>query len=272
MNDIVQAEEIQVLDTASLATVTRSEIETQLAAAEKRPRVISKFFEDVKTIACSNPKVAESTFYRLRRSGKTIEGPSVRLAEIVASRYRNLRVGGRVVEINDSHVVAEGVCHDLETNTSVQTETRRRIKDRNGRRYNEDMIATTAQAAVSIAVRNAVFRVVPRALIDPLLDDCKKAALGKGTVEEQRAKAMAHFEKLGRGEADVLRYLGRRRIEDVDVEDILTLRGVAQAVKDGETSLEAEFAPRSDDVAPESDALASAVAEADAEAGEPEAG
>lgn len=244
----INTNEISILDTAALATITRSEIESQLAAAEKRPRVISKFLDEVQSIACVNQKVASSAFYRLKRKGKNgkeqiIEGASVRLAEIVASRYRNLRVGGRVVEINATHVVAEGVCHDLETNLSVQTESRRSIMGKYGR-YSEDMITVTAQAAVSIAVRNAILRVVPRALIDPIVDSCKQAALGKGTIEQKRASALEHFAELGATEAELLAYLGRRRVEDLGVEDLLTLRGLATAIRDGETTLQAELRPQ----------------------------
>lgn len=266
MSTATASNEIEILDTAALATVTKSEIETQLAAAERRPRVISKFLDEVQSIACVSEKVAQSAFYRLKRNqdGREvfIEGPSVRLAEIVASRYRNLRVGGRVVEINSTHVVAEGVCHDLETNTSVQTETRRRITGRNGRRYSDDMVAVTAQAAVSIAVRNAVFRVVPRALIEPVVDACKQAALGKGTVEQKRASALKYFTDKGATEAELLTYLDRRRVEDIGVEDILTLRGLANAIRDGETTLDDELRPKPKTSAPTSDILADAVAAA----------
>lgn len=279
MSTAVAKTEVQVLDAGALATVTKSEIEMQLAAAERRPRVVSQFLDEVRSIACVSEKVAESAFYRLKRRDKDgadvfIEGPSVRLAEIVASRYRNLRVGGRVVEINATHVVAEGICHDLETNTSVQTETRRRITGKYGRRYSDDMIAVTAQAAVSIAVRNAVFRVVPRALIEPIVDDCKAAALGRGTVEQKRADAVKYFTSKGATEAELLTYLGRRRIEDVGVEDILTLRGLANAIRDGETTLEEELRPKptASATTASSDILSDAVAAAAENPAAPEEG
>ncbi|MFN8826683.1 MAG: hypothetical protein ACK501_17070, partial [Planctomycetota bacterium] len=39
----------------------------------------------------------------------------------------------------------------------------RRITGKNGRRYSSDMIGVTGNAACSIALRNAVFRGIPRA-------------------------------------------------------------------------------------------------------------
>lgn len=55
-------------------------------------------------------------------------------------------------------MTAQGVFHDLERNVAITYEVRRRIVDKNGRRYKPDMIGVTANAACSIALRNAILR------------------------------------------------------------------------------------------------------------------
>ncbi|MQY76222.1 MAG: hypothetical protein GH155_01165, partial [Spirochaeta sp.] len=109
---------------------------------------------------------ARSCGYELPRGGKKIKGPSVHLASILAQNYGNMRVEARVSEVSDKYVSAESVAHDLETNFAVKVEVRRKILDRYGKRYNEDMIQTTGLAAAAVAYRNAVLRVIPRAITD----------------------------------------------------------------------------------------------------------
>jgi hypothetical protein len=101
------------------------------------------------------------------------------------------------------------------------------------------MIQVTAQAASAIALRNAVFRVVPRALVEPLLADIRQAALGKGTLESKR-RAMLEYagDKTKISEAQVLQILGKRRIEDIGAEEILIMRGLFTALRDGEVTVE----------------------------------
>ena len=44
----------------------------------------------------ADPKTAEGCFFSLPRGGKRLEGPSIRLAEICAATYGNLRCGSRI--------------------------------------------------------------------------------------------------------------------------------------------------------------------------------
>ena len=70
-------------------------------------------------------------------------------------QYGNLQLSSRIVEVADTYIVAQGVVWDLEANVRISTETRR-ITTEEGRRYNEDMIMMTGNAAASIALRNAI--------------------------------------------------------------------------------------------------------------------
>jgi hypothetical protein len=56
------------------------------------------------------------------------------MAEIAVSCWGNVRYGARVIEETDRFIVAQGVCHDLETNVYNAIEVRRRITGRTGRR------------------------------------------------------------------------------------------------------------------------------------------
>jgi hypothetical protein len=124
------------------------------------------------------------------------------------------------------------------------TETRRRIVDREGRRYSDDMVITTANAACSIAMRNAIFRVIPRAFVNPLVDAAMKVAAGEAkTLGEGRQRALAAFAEFGVSTAAILDKLERRGVEDIDLEDLALLGGLLTAIRERETTVEAEFPP-----------------------------
>jgi hypothetical protein len=86
--ELVRAENVQ-----AIAQLNQSEIVCQLDAAHKYPRKRSAFMREAIEISTATKEIAESCMYALPRGGKTIAGPSVRLAEIMASAYGNLHVG-----------------------------------------------------------------------------------------------------------------------------------------------------------------------------------
>ena len=94
---------------------------------------------------------------------KTIEGPSARFAEVIASAWGNSRAGARVIDDRGDFVVAQGVFHDLERNVAITYEVQRRITDRQGRRFKTDMIGVTANdeahAARRLGFRGRILRV-----------------------------------------------------------------------------------------------------------------
>jgi hypothetical protein len=151
-----------------------------------------KAFEaKAKELACYNERIAQSTYYKLPRGGKNIEGPSIRLAEILAVAWKNLYFGSRTKEEADQYIVAEGYCYDLENNIGVVREVRRRITDKEGKRFNEDMVNLTANAAGAIAMRNAILAIIPRAFADDIFAKAKEVALGKEKgLETRRAQVV----------------------------------------------------------------------------------
>ncbi len=152
----------------TVALLNRSEIDMQVATAHKFPRSIKRFRQEALQMVTLNESVAESCIYALPRSGKTIEGPSARFAEVVASAWGNCRAGARVVSDAGDFITAQGVFHDLERNVAITYEVQRRITDKNNRRFNADMIGVTGNAASSIALRNAILKGVPKAFGDDM--------------------------------------------------------------------------------------------------------
>jgi hypothetical protein len=224
--------------------ITRAEIDSQVATAKKYPRSLSEFKRKVLEMATLDKDTAKECWYALPRAGKLIEGPSIRFAEIVAVSYKNLRCASRLISVGDDFLTSQAACMDLENNIGFQVETRRRITTKDGRRYDDDMINTTANANASISLRNAIFRVVPKAIYKSVLDAVKSIAMGDGrTLTETRNALLLHFKTLGVELPALLSFLEthtgtpHKGAEDVTLQDVTDLRGVATAIKDGQATV-----------------------------------
>lgn len=241
MSEIIEIKQAEVLQ-----AINRSEIDMQIATAKQYPRDINKVLNQIATYATMDTQTAEECFYVLRRSGangdKAIEGLSIRMAEIIAGAWGNLRVQTRIIANDGKTITAQGICHDLETNVAYSGETKRRITDSKGRTYSEDMQVVTGNAASAIAFRNAVLRVVPKAVTKRVIDEVKRVALGQAIdLETSRQKCLESFLKIGVTEKMVFDYLGISKVEEIDKERLFELRGVWTAIKDGETTVKEMF-------------------------------
>jgi len=251
-HDVVSDEgrQVPVVSGSILEQQTRGEIDIQIVTARKFPRSIRRFIDRALEMTTLTEDVAESCIYALPRDGKTVEGPSARFAEICASAWGHMRIEGRGVGQSDRFVTARGTAWDLESNVAIAYEVDRRITDKVGRTFNDDMIGMTTNAATSIALRNAVLKVIPSSYWRPIYDACKKVAIGSAqTLADRRAKMLAYFQKMGVPEPRVLAQLGVSGVEDITLDHLLTLKGLATAIKEGDTSVDDAFSS-SEPIAP----------------------
>src|SRR6185369_3899928 len=88
---------LEVIEISAIEAISRAEIDIQVATAKRYPRQLSKVKSDMMGFATLDQETAEACFYSLPRGGKTIQGPSVRLAEIALSTFGNCRAGTRII-------------------------------------------------------------------------------------------------------------------------------------------------------------------------------
>lgn len=244
---------MRVHQVSAIAAITKSEVESQLDAAHRYPRKIKTFIDEANAMVSRSVDVASMCFYSLPRDGKQIMGPSVRLAEIAASAYGNLHVGARPLEVgeNDTVCTAQGVAWDLQKNLRVTVEKTRRITGKTGRRFSDDMVIVTQNAASSIALRDAIFRVIPRAYIDEIYKRARAVAVGDvKAIGERRVSVTNRLMQMGATMERILAALGRTDLETITAEDLEKLIGLGTAIKDGQTTVDEAF-PELPKTAPE---------------------
>lgn len=236
----VEAQEVQVVQ---VDAVERANVDSQVATAKRYPRNIKRSIDNSIVMATMDSETAQSCGYALPRGGKPITGPSVHLAKIVVSNWGNMRTEAKVVQITDKQIISRGTCWDLEANVASAFEVRRNIVDSKGKRYSDDMITVTGNAANSIAYRNAVFSVVPKAVVDKVYKAAQRFITGDLSDEEKlikrRTDAINHFnEEWGITEAEVIRLCGKQTVNQIRANEIALLLGMAQSLKDGDTTVE----------------------------------
>jgi hypothetical protein len=245
--DIPSPEPGRALAVIAPAALAGLEIDKQIATAKEFPRDIVRVqrtsMQLVEQHLSMSDRSEDGLYYCLTRGGKKIEGPNVRLAEIIQHSYGNSRAGARPTHADDKYVYAEGVFHDLETNTAINMTVKRRITDREGHRYNDDMIGTTENAASAIAYRNAVLKGIPKAIWWPLYLRARKIE-GGARPNETSTKRQAAVQMLqGKGVTleQICNRLGVTKISDIGADELATLRGILTACANKETSLAKEF-------------------------------
>ena len=275
--------EIEVVDAVStnaLQDLERASIDMQIATAHKFRRSIARFKENALALVQLDEETAASCLYR-RPVGKDkdgkeqfAEGMSIRMAEIVAGCYGNLRVGSRTIESTPRYVVAQGVAHDLETNYLSTAECKEATIDRYGRPYSERMRIVIEKAANAKAMRDAIFRVVPRANCKFLQTAAKELLFGNASsITKWRDRIAAWVKTLGIDEKRVWNVLGIEGAADLKQSEIEMLIGLQNALKSGDITLDDAFpeivkegggrfqAPRKKGNAPATDTVADKYAE-----------
>ena len=236
-------EDVKPVQVIMPGALERANVDSQVATAKQYPRDEVRAEEKAITLSTRTKEVADSCGYALTRGGKVISGPSVHLAKIIAHCWGNMRTETKVVEITPRQVVARGTAWDLENNVASAWEVRRSIIDSKGRRYSDDMITVTGNAASAIAYRNAVFSVVPETVTERVYKACQKVLIGDLTGEDAMAKARVqaidYFKnEYGITEDEVLKLCRIETRNQIRENEILLLRGIMQSLKDRDTTVE----------------------------------
>lgn len=240
------SEQVQVIkqDDTAIYLMTKAEVDMQISTAKAFPRSKAAFMEDALSMATLNEDIAQSCTYSLPRGGKALEGPSVRLAEIITSAWGNSRSGARVIDNDGKTVTAQGIFHDLEKNVCITIEVKKKITDKHGKAFSEDMQVVTGNAACAVAFRNAVFKGVPAALVQSIYEQVKQVAKGTAaTLKDRRTKAVSWFNEQGVKDSQLCEVLGIKKVDDIDLDKLSILNGMRSALKNGETTVKEMFDP-----------------------------
>jgi hypothetical protein len=136
-------------------------------------------------------------------------------------------------------ITAEGLFTDLQTNSTVKATAERRISDKHGRLYSDDMITVTGNAARSIARRNAILAGVPKAVWEQAYNEAERLIAGDvASLAVTREKAVKAFAVFGLKPEQVFKLIDVKGEQDIGITEVLALRAMFASIKNGETTVE----------------------------------
>jgi hypothetical protein len=244
----------QDMNPMPVARAVRREPDPLIVAAQDNPRNVGVVKREMLAYATLDEETAAACFYSLPRGGKTIQGPSVRLAEIALSCYGNAAVRTRIIAMeidsDQPHVVVCSEARDLEKNVSVSIEKRRRIigkkdyKTGDRKTPDEDDINLAVNACSAIAYRDAVFKVIPGALVKPVYEKAREVAVGKATsFNAKRDAVIARLNQMGVHTPRILAVMEVKSADEIAGDKLADLIGLGTAIKEGTITIEEAFPP-----------------------------
>jgi len=242
-------EQLTVVDSAPVLTEAEMN-QVKLQASTIVPRDVKKVIADVIETATEDAETAKACFYALTRKSKdgpkTITGPGVHLAILMASEWGNLFIKTAISEETKDTVKAIAYVGDIEKNNWFSFEDEMRTVDKSGKKYQLDQLIMTRKAVQSKALRGAIFRCIGKIRTVKVTRAVMAKAAGKGTKEplvDRVGKMIAYFGKLKVSEDRILNVLDVKASSEITEEHLITLIGVSTAITDKETTIEEAFPP-----------------------------
>lgn len=217
-----------------------AEAQGKLIIAKNFPR--NEYEAYAKAIeACKRKSLAEKAIYSYPRSGSTISGPSIRLAEELARCWGNIDFGIKELSQKDGESEMQAYCWDMETNTiSSQTFVVAHVRDtKSGQKKlteQRDIYENNANMA-GRRLRARILAVLPPDLVEQAVVECKKTLAGNNDtpVTDRIKKMVVAFEKYGIKVETIEKRLDRK-IDTMTAEDISEYIGIYNSLKDGNSS------------------------------------
>lgn len=237
--------------------IAKAELDVQITTAKAYPRNISKAMDYAIQLATMDEAIAQSCFYCLPRKDKDgnkkeVRGGSIRLAEIMMQAWGNLHTAVRIIGNDGRSITTEGLAWDLENNNKsiMPNKTSIWFGEKNGKggyQANADMQIILTNASCAKALRNAIFKVIPKALVDRVLEKAMSFSVGdQKTINTKVTELVDKLVKQGINKEALLEYYGYKSIGELTSDDFKTLIGVGTAIKEGYIKPEEVFTQDSD--------------------------
>lgn len=217
-----------------------SEIQAMVFMAKQFPRNQIQAADRILN-ACTRQTLADSAVYSYPRGGQNVEGPSIRLAEVLAQNWGNLDFGIRELSQENGVSTVEAYAWDLETNVRqakvFQVAHKRMAKGGTKTLTDPRDIYEMVANQGSRRLRACILSIIPGDIVEAALAQCSvtQAASVGATPEEIKEtirKLMATMGKFGITAENIQdRY--QCRLEAIRPAQIVELRKIYTSLKDG---------------------------------------
>ena len=229
-------------------TRASQEVQAAMVVAKRFPRdetaAIARILQ-----ACKRKSLAEQSQYAYPRGGTKVEGPSIRLAEVLAQNWGNIESGVIELERKERESVAMAYCWDLESNArDVKIFTVPHVRDRSEAKGGSVELSDMRDIYELVAnmgarrKRACILAIIPGDVVDHALEQCDKTLEG-----DTKEKLIDRVRKMASAFADLsvaIPLLERRlgHVLDATTEaELAGLRKIFASLRDGMSKREDWF-------------------------------
>jgi len=238
----------EVKNAATEAMVGRQAQEVQMAmyVAKNFPRDTYISFEKIMK-ECERKLVAENAVYQYPKGGQKVQGPSIRLAEVIARNWGNLDYG--IIELDQKEGESSMMAYawDLETNTrqtkifTVKHERKAKGKT-NKLTDSRDVYELTANMGAR-RMRACILGIIPGDIVDAAVQKCNDTLVNgqKESLEDRLRNALDAFKKEFGVTKEMIEDSLKTKIDTFTEHDYVKLVRTFTAIRDGVSKKEDFF-------------------------------
>ena len=225
-----------------------AEIKGKMVLAKQFPRDPNESLQRIIT-ECQNIKLAEVATYSFPRGDSEVKGPSIRLAEVIASHWGNFTCGVTELEQRTGESTVKAYAWDLETNYSDEKvftvphvrSTRKGNSQLTDPRDIYELVANQGARRK----RACIFSVIPAYLVETATEECQRVledSMNKEGLEAVRVKMLSVFQALDENiTREVMETKIGKPFDTFNSKDIVKLRNLYNAIKDGFVKVSVAF-------------------------------
>ena len=213
-----------------------TEVQAMVIMAKQFPRDQIRAMDRILN-ACTRQSLAEGAVYSYPKGGQNVEGPSIRLAEVLAQNWGNLDFGIRELSQSNGESVVEAYAWDLETNVrqaKVFQVPHKRFSKAGSKTLTDprDIYEVVANQG-SRRLRACILGVIPGDVVEKAVEQCSATLQSHVDLSPESIKKMAGvFAGFGVS-IDMIQERYQCRIEAIRPAQFLELRKIYTSIKDG---------------------------------------
>ena len=223
------------------------EVQAALVIAKKFPRDYNESLARI-IEACKRETLAEDALYAYPKGGTTVEGPSIRLAEVLAQNWGNLAFGVRELSQVEGESKVQSFCWDMETNVRSEkafTVLHARYSREKGMTDLTDPREVYEHVANSAArrLRACVLSIIPGDIVEMAVRQCRAtlAAGGGGPIKDRVSDMLKAFQKNFKVSKVMIEKRLGHNIDAIREEELVTLRSIYKSLQDSAAKREDFF-------------------------------
>lgn len=225
-----------------------AEIQAKMILARNFPRDVSYCLDLIKA-ECSNKELAQTAIYEFPRGDSVVRGASIRLVECVARHWGNIISGIKELGTAGNRATVKAYCWDLQSNffdekvfdVELVRATKKGTYELTDPRDRYEMMANMAARRK----RACMQAVIPQFVIDAAMAECEATLakeISEESLEDTKRKMLEAFKTFADWITDGhLASVCGKEYDKLGKRDIVKLRNLYNAIKDGFVKPESAF-------------------------------